>query len=695
MKLLKRVILGTFFLLSLTTTLVRAEVDPPGRVARLQYIAGSVSVQPRGADDWVAGNVNRPLTSADNVWADKDSRAELNLGTGILRLDSETSLTLTNISDNTIQLQLHQGTLNLRVRRLYGGEIYEIDTPNIAFTVQKSGEYRFDVGPNGDATLVTVWKGEGDATGDGNAVRVHAHQRARFTGGNSLAHELYEAPAYDGFDDWCRVRDQRQDHSYSARYVSPGVIGYEDLDEYGSWRVVPTYGSVWVPTIVTAGWAPYRYGHWVWVSPWGWTWVDDAPWGFAPFHYGRWVYYGGYWGWAPGPAYVRPVYAPALVAWFGGSNWGFGLAFGGGYGWCPLGYGEPFVPWYYGSRQYFRSVNVTNTRITNINYITNNYYINREGHRPVRQLEYANMKAPGALTAVPQRTLENSLSVSKNAIPVSAKDARDLGRVPIRGNVSLEPTRESRLGINAGRPTAVAPERSMARPVVSKINPPAAPERPEHSAPVRIAEERPLVSVPAPGRVIPRPPQSTGGRDQGTPVAHNVPKPPSAGGLETHVHTLPAQGGARPPMVGRNSSDTSPSVPAPRVSRNNPTQPADREPVSSSPAIRQVPRPPANETRPVVGPRETPRPQSGSVFDRTPEQDSPRPASAPPRGMGPDENRPRTMPGSPEPRGRSEGGMGSQPEAPAPRMSTPAPSSAPHASSGGGTHSAPDRKSVV
>jgi hypothetical protein len=25
------------------------------------------------------------------------------------------------------------------------------------------------------------------------------------------------------------------------------------------------------------------------MSPWGWTWVDNAPWGFAPFHYGRWV----------------------------------------------------------------------------------------------------------------------------------------------------------------------------------------------------------------------------------------------------------------------------------------------------------------------------------------------------------------------------------------------------------------------
>jgi len=220
MKLLRRVTFA-FLVLFLTTSLVSADDDPPGRVARLQYIAGSVSIQPRGTEDWVAGSVNRPLTTSDNIWADRDSRAELNVGTGVLRVNGETSLSLTNISDNTVQVQLHQGTLNLRVRKLYRGEIYEVDTPNIAFTVQKSGEYRFDVGASGDVTLVTVRKGEGDATGDGPAVRVRAHERARFSGGTSLAHEIYEAPALDGFDDWCRVRDRREGGYYSARTV-PG-----------------------------------------------------------------------------------------------------------------------------------------------------------------------------------------------------------------------------------------------------------------------------------------------------------------------------------------------------------------------------------------------------------------------------------------------------------------------------------------
>ena len=198
------------------------QVDPPGRAARLGYMTGSVSVQPQGTGDWVEGSLNRPLTIGDNVWADKDSRAELNLGTGVMRISSETSLTLTNVTNDAVQVQLHQGTLNVHVHKLYGGEVYEIDTPNQAFTVTKSGDYRFDVDPAGDSTVVTVWKGEGEATGQGPAVRLHEGQQARFTNGNSLAHQISDAPRKDGFDDWCQVRDKREDNSVSAQLRCSG-----------------------------------------------------------------------------------------------------------------------------------------------------------------------------------------------------------------------------------------------------------------------------------------------------------------------------------------------------------------------------------------------------------------------------------------------------------------------------------------
>jgi hypothetical protein len=440
----------------------RDDNDAPGRVARLQFMNGSISIQPHGTDDWVEGAINRPLTNADNVWADKNSRVELNLGTGLFRMGAESSLTLTNVNDNTVQVSLHQGTLNAHVRHLFDGETYEIDTPNQAFTILKTGDYRFDVDPNGDATMVTVWRGEGEATGQGQAVRVKAHTQARFTNGDSMTVKMNAAPDPDNFDEWCEGRDRRADSSRSRQYVSPDVIGSEDLDNNGTWRETPEYGNVWVPNDVGADWAPYTNGNWIYQDPWGWTWQDYAPWGFAPFHYGRWVSFGGSWGWAPGPYYGgwgRAFYAPALVSWYGG-GFGFGIGFGG-FGWCPLGFGEPFFPWYHYGWGYFRGINIYNSRFNNFERFHagfNNGW--RGGNWQTRSV---NFNARGGFHAVSRNTLEHGLAVNHNSLRVSAAGMRDAHPLD---RVNANATRDSRLGGRAG--VAGAPQRSLSRPTVSR-----------------------------------------------------------------------------------------------------------------------------------------------------------------------------------------------------------------------------------
>ena len=629
MNVLRRAVLAVFFVLTVTASLAWADDDPPGRVARLQYMTGSVSVQPHGTEEWVAGSVNRPLTLSDNVWTDKTSRAELNFGGGVLRMGDETSVTLTNVDDNIIQVQLHQGTVNLRVRKLFSGETYEVDTPNLAFTVQKSGEYRFDVDPDGDATMVVVRKGEGDATGDGPAVRIRSGEEARFTGGTSLSHEVAKATGFDAFDDWCRVRFKREDDSVSARYVGEGVIGYEDLDEYGSWSTADTYGSIWYPRTVAAGWSPYRYGHWVYVSPWGWTWVDDAPWGFAPFHYGRWVYYRNRWGWAPGPIYARPVYAPALVTWFGGAGWGVSIGFGsgGGYGWCPLGWGEPYYPWYHSSRGYFRNVNVTNTRIVNITNITNNYYNNPPNRFGHQNTQYANLRAPGAITAVPSRILERGQPVARANVQVST---RQLADAPLNGVNRVAPTRNSILGERAGIPTAAPPARVSNRPVITRVAAPATqrgfdgnPARNGNDA-NRNAETR-GPSINQPDRGVSRSPQTRGGNVGETgPATRQVPRPPSAENGHNSIDRTPTRGES----IGRQNGP----VARPAVSAN-----------------------PRNENQPVATPRNVPRPDAGSPVSRPSNVESQRP-SAPARpdrsGPAPSAERPHSVQSQP---GRDSG----------------------------------------
>jgi hypothetical protein len=460
MKCLRQFAFGTIAVVFLASSAVMSFAgDPPTRVARLKYITGQVSMQPGGVNDWADATINRPMTTADRLWTDKDARAELHLGSAAMRMDSETSLTLSNLSDNTVQLELDQGTLNLQVARLMRGEIYEVDTPNTAFTVLKPGNYRFDVDSRGDATLLTVWKGKGIATGSGQAVRIDSKRQVRLMGGMSMAHAEYNAPRLDGFDQWCQTRADREAHSISVRYVSPDVVGYEDLDAYGSWRAVPSYGTVWFPTRVEAGWAPYRDGHWVWMDPWGWTWVDDAPWGYAPFHYGRWVFVFGSWAWAPGPINVRPCYAPALVAWVGGS--------GAGVGWFPLGYGEPYIPSYHVSRGYFQTVNISNTRITNITYVTNNYY-NVTNVR-ISNIHYVNQTR--AVTIVDNDVMVNSRRVDRDVFMDHDRDRRDDRNRWVMAGPPVPPSHQSVVGMDHDRP-APEPPRIGPRHVVVNVQPP-------------------------------------------------------------------------------------------------------------------------------------------------------------------------------------------------------------------------------
>jgi hypothetical protein len=209
---------------------VLAMAAPPGRVAFLQYVSGTVSIQPHGSGSWVKAATNRALGAADNVWTDTASRAELNVGTGILQMNAQTSLTFVNVEPTTVQVRLNQGTLHLHVRHLFRGEIYEVDSRNGSFTLTKSGDYRFDVDPKSETTTITVWKGEGSVSGERPTKRVHAHQQVRLSG-ITAAYESHEAPKPDGFDEWCRLRNKRQDSVYPYGYpypapYPPGVVIY-------------------------------------------------------------------------------------------------------------------------------------------------------------------------------------------------------------------------------------------------------------------------------------------------------------------------------------------------------------------------------------------------------------------------------------------------------------------------------------
>ena len=594
----------------------RPDRDPPGRVGRLSFITGSVSFRPGDVDDWVAASVNYPLHDGDHLWTDSDARAEITVGSTAFRLAPQTAFAFLALDDRTVQVRLAQGTLNVRVRDLDDDESLEIDTPSGAVSLLRSGVYRVDVDTTGDTTSVTVRKGEAEVTAAGSAFPVHRKETAVVSGGTSPSYDVQDAIRSDEFEDWCESRERRWDDSHSSQYVSRDVIGYEDLDDNGDWRETPDYGAVWVPRHVVSGWAPYRYGHWAWVEPWGWTWIDDAPWGFAPFHYGRWVFVGDGWAWVPGRVVRRPVYAPALVVFVGGRNWSLAIAGGSGVAWFPLAPEEPYVPAYRVSNTYIRNVNVTNVNVTNIN-VTN---IN------VTNINYRNRRERDGVTVVSNQTFVESRPVDRGVIVVP----RDrLDRASVVGTTArVAPSRRSVLGQPAIIATRRPPPRIETRQVVVQRQPPPPPvpfstrEQSLRARPGRPLDDAAIATLRA------RSPRPTS-RPLTRPA---VPAPAPAQGADGREHRpapelQPAREGLPPSRI------VPPTVVAPKPERR-PSPAATPAPQPPPPAAQPAERPERQERqeRPRQNPPKEQKPVTPEGQGRAPAE-RPAPASQPARAQ--------------------------------------------------------------
>ena len=669
--------------------------DPPSVVARLAYSQGTVSFQPAGTEDWVDAGINRPITTGDKLWSDQDGRVELQLDASTIRLFHSTGFSFLNLNDNVTQVRLSEGTILVRVRHLNENETYEIDTPNLAFSIYRPGTYRINVDEGGDATSIRVRDGEGQVTGGGASYSVRAHDDAVFSGTDQLSADVQDLSAdYDEFDSWSANRDRRWEHSRSAQYVSQDVVGYEDLDDHGDWRDTQGYGHVWYPRVEVADWAPYHYGHWAYIEPWGYTWVDDQPWGFAPFHYGRWVNVEGRWGWIPSPpraegvVYVRPVYAPALVAFVGGGGFSVGISVGGGgaVGWFPLGPREVYVPSYRVSQRYVENVNISNTTVNRT--VINNYYQNTviNNNTTVTNVTYVNQRVPGAVMATSQQAFTSAQPVARNAVRVDARQMAS-AQVQVR-QPAIVPTKQAVLG--SARPAEHQPPPAVQqRAVVAKAAPPPPPpsfERRQEAIksnggkPLSVTQIRQIQPAPAAQtqaaavRVAPPP------RQPPVPV-REAPKPAqpvnrtTAQGAQGNVANRPGQPGQPQPSQPQNNPANRPGTPnneqpGSRVGeRGTATQPNSVQP-NNRPADRPVTQPnnvPPNN-RPADRPVDRPvaQPNNAQPNSRPPAAND-RPPSAPPNNRSADRpvDRPVTRPNEqPAPRPAPA-------ERPAPRAEQP------------------------
>ena len=428
------------FLTLLASAGLAAQTDsggPPGRAGRVSYLSGGVSLQVSGDTSWTAATINYPLTTGDRLYVDQGGRTEVELGAATLRLSDATDATITNLTDNLIQIGLSTGTARLTVTALDSDDSIEIDTPGGPLVVTAPGVYRIVISPD-HGTMVAVDKGALTVGGGDDAVSVAEGRAVQLSGDDTLQVSDVGMPPESDFDRWGGDRDRGLAASPSAQYVAPATPGYSDLDGAGTWETEADYGPVWYPSAVPVGWAPYRYGHWVWVEPWGWTWVESEPWGYAPFHYGRWAHLRRGWAWIPGPVVRHPCYAPALVVFVGVGDAGVQA-------WFPLGPREAYNPWYHTDDRYRRRVNGPGIDVTVVNVETTHYRNRSLG-----------------FTAVSAATFRGGVGVARHTVVV---DRTVVTRARVIPHPPLMPTVVAMRGRPAPRPPVAKYVTTVVRPI--------------------------------------------------------------------------------------------------------------------------------------------------------------------------------------------------------------------------------------
>ena len=589
--------------------------DPPspeqsGEVTptRVSYLYGEVSFWRPGAQEWAEAKTNTPLAPGDVLYTGADGNAELQIGPrAFVRAGNGTQIGLDNDDPDYVQFRVTAGHAAIDVREIPAGHTVEIDTPNAAFTIERKGYYHVDLAE--DTTSFRAHRG-GTATvtpAAGAATTVAANQQVAITGAETPSVETSAAPPLTAWDRWNNQRTTYLIQPTNAQNVSPGMYGTEELAQHGTWRTEENYGPVWAPASVPSGWVPYSTGRWIWDPRFGWTWLDAAPWGWAPYHYGRWVFVRGYWGWAPGPVVVRPVYAPALVVFLGGP---VAVAVRPVH-WAPLGWGEPVIPWW--GRSGF--VGVAWWGGWGGPRVVNNVVVNRTTTVNVTNINvYSNVHVHNAVVGVSEDRF------GRGAVQTTrVDDARVRELTPVRGPLQVKPVAAS--AMSAERSSLTPPAAARERTVVATRTPrdfsPAlraqglGAER-EASAPA--AKER---IVPAPKRtVVAAPPDSpsSGQRPRGpeTPNARRQDPTSAPGGAPSAPRPSPrgapappeSTQGKRPPAdQGDAGRKVGPPPPPPRSAESRQGRPhGAQEQHRRPPEARHGQQPPPQQQRPAERP---------------------------------------------------------------------------------------------
>ncbi|MGE5161328.1 MAG: DUF6600 domain-containing protein [Betaproteobacteria bacterium] len=613
------------FVVAGCTTVTPAEAqspagEPPLIAGRIAVADGDAQIwrteEDGAAGQWDGAVVNDVVSTGTGLYTGGDGRNEVRVGPHTFRMASNSRGGFSQLDYSVALFNLEYGTLNVRLARPEHGETTSVTLAGLRIDLVAPGRYRIDATDRGPARL-TVFEGHGTVRSTGSTIGVGSVKAVVVNPGGGFA---FEQPIESAFDQWALERDAQFQQVRSAQFVSPYMTGYEELDAYGDWSSDASFGMVWFPRAVPVGWAPYRFGQWRWVHPWGWTWVDFAPWGFAPFHYGRWVMVGPRWAWVPGGFVRQPVWAPALVG-FVGTGVSVSVSVGTPLvGWYPLAPWHRYEPHY---RHGPRYVTIINQTIIN---------------QPPRGMPRDLTQGPGT-TMVPGPRFREPIHRVALPVPPKPQDLKPVAPPPL--NVAPAPRSPTpRFSDQDERPGT--PKSQMVRP------PQQVPAQPQPgSPPTRVTP--PMAVDPMPGRgVTPQPPLP--GNDP-APLR----QPPGLNKVQP-APQAPAPAAPTPPRAAPRPHLPSDQIPPGQPQPVNPAEPP-RFPPGAPPTIRQ-PQPMVPAARPVQ-----PSPSA-----RAPAAPPPAPRVAPPTPAD----------GTP-PRAAPPGTTQPAPARPTPPAAVPAPAPVPRA----------------
>src|ERR1035438_1743468 len=198
-----------------------AQDDPVSQAGRLSYLAGAVSIQQAGSDDWGQAYPNLPLGPGDRVFTDYDGRAEIQVGQTWVRIGPNTDVTFVDASPDGISFGVGQGSVRVRSLGLWDQQALWLNTPSGSATLSQPGELRVDVPAGEGAAIFTNFSDDVFVSGAGGyGQHIGNWQSLELAGSNPVYPQWLQAAVPDSLDTWSQQRDRQIAHAMSYRYVS-------------------------------------------------------------------------------------------------------------------------------------------------------------------------------------------------------------------------------------------------------------------------------------------------------------------------------------------------------------------------------------------------------------------------------------------------------------------------------------------